>query len=169
MNSATMDYWITNADSFLHQIFLIVMGSLYGLAWLFGISYKAANIYCYFVLFPVSFALFLRGWKIKILIPASLLILLTPGFENFSRWFFDLCVDFVNYLVEIFSSTYVAICVYVCVLLPLLLYLPFVIVKVPRKKTMHFFAGMIALLSIYMILIYPNFRTFLVYLQNHYT
>lgn len=82
-----INYWVEHSDSFLHQIFMIVMGGLYPLAFLGGVSYKAMNIYCYFVFFPSSFALFLKSKKKYSVLLATFLFFLIPKIENKSSFF----------------------------------------------------------------------------------
>ncbi len=163
-----MEYWIQNSHSFLHQIFMIVMAGLYASAWLFGVSYKAINIYFYFVLFPLSFTLLLKGWKGFLFIPASFLFFLIPNFEGLSVKFFDLCVDFLNQSADTFDSNYIAMSVYLCVLVPVILYLPLVWYKLGRKKTLYALGGLVVFCGIYLITVYPNFRAILEFVQNNY-
>jgi hypothetical protein len=74
----TINFWIENSDSFMYQIFMIVMGMLYTLSFAIGVSYKAVNIFVYFVLFPFSFILFFKGkWK-YFLLPHSPFIFCYP-------------------------------------------------------------------------------------------
>ena len=160
-----MDYWITHASSLLHQIFLLVMAGLYGLAWIMGISYKAVNIYCYFIFFPLSFSLLLKGWKKFLFLPLSLLLLLIPGFEAFSVVFFDRCVDLLNQLAPSFKTDYIGISVYICVLLPLLLYLPLVFYKLNRQQLRKLSLGLMAFSCLYLVIVYPNFKSFLLIVQ----
>ena len=161
-----IDYWILHADSLLHQIFMIVMGMLYGLSFLFSVSYKAINIYCYFVLFPLSFAVFFKTpWKF-IFIPVSLLFFLIPNFEQLSIQFFDISVDFLNWTAELFQSNYIAMSVYICVLVPVLLYLPFIIYKFNRKQLKYISLSLGGALLLYMVLIYPFFKDILLYAKE---
>lgn len=163
-----MEYWLQNSTSFLHQIFMIVMGGLYAFAWLFGVSYKAINIYFYFVLFPLSFTLLLKGWKKFIFIPVSFLFFLVPNFEGMSVKFFDLCVDFLNRSAETFNSNYIAMSVYLCVLVPVILYLPLILYKLGRKRTLYVLGGLAVFCGIYLVTIYPNFRSILEFVQTNY-
>lgn len=158
-----MDYWITHASSLLHQIFLLVMAGLFALAWIMGISYKVVNIYCYFIFFPLSFSLLLKGWKKFLFLPLSLLLLLIPGFEAFSVVFFDRSVDFLNQLAPSFNADYIGISVYICVLLPLLLYLPLVLYKLNRKQLKLLSIGLLACSCLYLVIVYPNFRSLLLF------
>lgn len=163
-----IDYWVTNSGSFIHQIFMIVMAGLYGLAYLLSVSYKAINIYCYFVLFPLSLsAFFLKGWWKLLFIPVSLLFFLIPGFEILSVKLFDICVDFLNYSAQIFSSNYIAMSVYICVLVPILIYLPLIYFTTNRKAKKIVFGTAGALLLIYMIFIYPNFQEWLLNFRDN--
>ena len=147
---------------------MIVMGSLMALSWLLGVSYKAVNIYCYFVLFPLSFNLLLKGWKKFIFIPVSFLFFLLPNFEGLSVKFFDLCVGFLNRSAENFDSNYISMSVYLCVLVPVVLYLPLVWYKVGRKKMVYVLAGAGVFFGIYMLTVYPNFKAILEFVQNNF-
>lgn len=162
-----MEYWITNADSLFHQIFMIVMGGLYGLAYLLGVSYKAINIYCYFILFPLSFMLLLKGWKQYLFPPVSLLFFLLPDFEELSQMIFALSVDFLNYTAALVGSDYIRMSVYLCVILPLILYTGLAYLKWGKP-------GMLKLLKIggtsiviYLFFIYPNMKDWLVHLKDY--
>jgi hypothetical protein len=119
-----LEFWIENSGSFMHQIFMIVMGALYALSFILGVSYKAVNIYMYFVFFPLSFSsFFLRGWKKLLFIPVSFLFFMIPNFESLSNQFFDLCVVFLNDSAEVFNSDYIRMSVYLCVAVPIAMYI----------------------------------------------
>ena len=158
--------WIAHSDSLFHQIFLIVMGGLYALAFLAGFTYKTMNIYCYFVFYPATFALFLKSNKKYFLLLGTLLFFIIPNIERVSDVFFDKCVVFINYNVRLFHSTYVDICIYWCVILPLLLYVPFVVKKFEPKTLKYIAIGILSFSIVYMILIYPNFKSGIVYLSQ---
>lgn len=163
-----IDYWIAHSDSFLHQIFMIVMGGLYAMGFLAGVSYKAINIYCYFILFPLSFALFLKTrWK-YLFLPVSLLFFVIPGFEGISVNFFNHCVVFLNKTAETFSSNYIAMSVYLCVLVPLIIYLPFLFWRLSKRQLK--ISGLIfaCLLLFYLIFIYPFFKDLLIYGKDNF-
>lgn len=160
--------WIAHSDSLFHQIFLIVMGGLYALALLAGFTYKTMNIYCYFVFYPATFSLFLKSNKKYFVLLGTLLFFIIPNIEGTSCIFFDRCVDFINVNVRLFHSTYVDICIYWCVILPLLLYVPFVIKKFELKTLKYITIGILSLSFFYMILIYPNFKPGLIYLTQLY-
>ena len=161
-----MEYWINNADSLLHQIFMIVMGGLYGLSWLLGISYKAVNIYCYFVLFPLSFILFWKDRKKSLFLPASLLFFLLPGAEVFSAALFDRCVFFLNKCAALINSSYIAVSVYLCVLLPLLLFMLLINIRFGKRKTQQILLGIGIVSAVYMLGVYPFMKTWLLYFQE---
>ena len=160
--------WIAHSDLLFHQIFLIVMGGLYALAFLAGFTYKTMNIYCYFVFYPATFALFLTSNKKYFLLLGTLLFFIIPNIERKSSVFFDRCVDFINVNVRLFHSTYVDICIYWCVILPLLLYVPFVIKKFEPKTLKYIAIGILSISILYMVLIYPNFKSGLLYLSQLY-
>lgn len=163
----TISFWIENSDSFMHQIFMIVMGLLYALSFVMCISYKAVNIFVYFVLFPFSFVLFFKGnWK-YFLLPTPLLFFAIPNYENFSSKFFDNCVVFLNYTAKIFDSNYINMSVYLCVLVPFILYMPFVIYKLTKRQLYTLFIAFSILILLYGIFVYPFFKPLLISLSNH--
>ena len=161
-----IDYWIAHSDSFLHQIFMIVMGVLYAIANLSRVSYEAINIYFYYFFFPLSFALFLKtSWK-YLFFPISLLFFLIPNFEASSKTIFQFSVDFLNWTAEIFNSNYIAMSVYICVLVPVLLYLPFLVFRLSRKQLKYLGLAFGSSLVLYFLLVYPFFKDFLLYVQE---
>jgi hypothetical protein len=158
--------WIAHSDLLFHQIFLIFMGGLYALAYIAGVTYQTINIYCYFVFYPATFALFLKSKYKYWVLPATLLFFIIPNIEQKSNDFFNKCVLFLNYTGELFHFNYIDMSVYFCVILPLVLYVPFVIKKF-EIKTLKIIAFVIFLISFfYMILIYPFFKTGLIYLNS---
>lgn len=158
--------WIAHSDLLFHQIFLIFMGGLYALAYIAGVTYQTINIYCYFVFYPATFALFLKSKYKYWVLPATLLFFIIPNIEQNSNDFFNKCVLFLNYTGELFHFNYIDMSVYFCVILPLVLYVPFVIKKF-EIKTLKIIAFVIFLISFfYMILIYPFFKTGLIYLNS---
>jgi hypothetical protein len=160
--------WITNSDLFLHQVFMIVMGFLYAFAFLFGVSYKAINIYFYFVFYPASFALFLRSPKKYLLLLATFIFFIIPKFEKISSLFFDKCVDFLIYSAQLFGSNYNNMSVYICVVIPLLLYIPFLIYRFELKTLKYVGASVLILGILYYLIIYPNFKSGLEALMKAY-
>lgn len=113
---------LNSVDSFEHLIFFGVAGALYGAAFILGVSYKAMNIYAYFVLFPLSFLLFFKGRLKYVPLILSPAVLYLPGFEPFSVEFFGTCERFLNNLATIFGSNYIDMSVVICVWLPLGIY-----------------------------------------------
>lgn len=161
-----VNYWVEHSNLFFHQIFMIVMGALYAMSFVLGVSYKAVNIYCYFVFYPASFALFLKSRVKYLILLSSLLFFLVPGFELLSSNFFDECVVFLNYSARILHSNYINMSVYLCVIVPLLLYSPFYFYKFGKKvfiKTLSIFG--IFIIG-YLIIVYPFFKPLLVTLLN---
>lgn len=124
MNTAD---WIAFPILFFYQILMLLMGTLYALAFIIGVTYKTMNIYCYFILYPATFALFLKSPKKYWVLPATMLFLGNPDIESKSAVFFDLCVGSLNYSAKIAPFNYVDMSVYLCVIVPVLLYLPFVV------------------------------------------
>jgi hypothetical protein len=163
-----INYWIEHSDSFLHQIFMIVMGTLYAMAYIAGVTYKTMNIYCYFVFFPASFALFLKSKKKYFVLLATFLFFLIPGFETKSSHFFDQCVVFLNYSAGLFGSNYINMSVYLCVVIPLLLYVPFLIRRFDLKTLKYIGATLLVIGLLYFLIIYPNFKSGIQFLMKAY-
>lgn len=163
-----INYWIEHSDLFLHQIFMIVMGALYALAFLAGVSYKAMNIYCYFVLYPASFVLFLKSNKKYLVFPATFLFFLIPKIENKSSFFFDQCVGFLNFSASLFGSNYINMSVYLCVVIPLLLYIPFLIIRLELKTLKYIGAALLVVGLLYFLIIYPNFKSAIQFVMKAY-
>lgn len=153
--------WIAQSDTLFTQVFLLVMGGLYASAFITGFTYKAMNIYFYFVFYPASFALFMRSPKKYYILGATLLFFVLPKVEILSGIFFDACVAFINYQVHYFHSTYVNVCIYWCVLLPLGLYVPFIIKRFDTKTLQKIALGIVVFCVLYMAVIYPNFKPML--------
>jgi hypothetical protein len=138
-----INYWVAHSDSFLHQIFMIVMGGLYALAFVAGVTYKTMNIYCYFIFYPASFALFLKSPK-------------------------KYLVVFLNYSAGLFGSNYTNMSVYLCVVIPLLLYVPFIIKRFDMKTLKYVGVSLLVLGLLYFVIIYPNFKKGIQFLMEAY-
>lgn len=90
-----------------------------------------------------------------------------PNIKQISNEFLNQCVTFLNYTGELFQSNYINMSVYLCVFLPLFLYVPFIIKKF-EPKTVKIIAIVVVVISIvYMILIYPFFKSGLIYLNSY--
>jgi len=155
--------WLSNSDLLFHQIFMIFMAGLYVLAFIAGVTYKTMNIYCYFVFYPATFTLFLKSKKYILL--ATFLFFLIPNIQEHSGIFFDKCVDFLNYTAKVFHSNYIDMSIYLCVILPLALYIPIVIWKYDSKTLKKIAIGIAAFMTLYLCFIYPFFKSFLRYLM----
>jgi hypothetical protein len=165
---SSISYWVEHSDSFLHQIFMIVMGGLYALAFVAGVTYKTMNIYCYFIFYPASFVLFLKSPKKYLVLLATFLFFLIPNIEAKSATFFDQCVVFLNYSAGLFGSNYTNMSVYLCVVIPLLLYLPFTIKRFDMKTLKYVGASLLVLGLLYFVIIYPNFKKGIQFLMEAY-
>ena len=162
-----LQYFINHADSLFTQIFMIVMGLLYAMAIVIGFSYKAVNIYCYFVLFPASLLLFIFKSKYKYLIlPLSFLFFLIPGIEGYSVVWFDYAVVFLNSYADVFNSNYINASVYLCVLVPALIYAFAIYKRFGLEVFKIISAILIGSILIYLLIIYPNFKTVLEYVVS---
>jgi hypothetical protein len=162
-----ISYWISNSDSVVYQIFMLVMGVLYALAYVAGVSYKAMNIYIYFILYPTTFLLFFKS-KIKyFIIPCSLLFFIIPKFETISNSFFDICVVFLNTAAKKFSSDYITMSVYLCVIVPIIFYLPFLIFKLGIEKFIKVASLFICVLILYYLFLAPQVKPLLISLSHY--
>lgn len=163
----TPEFWIAHADSLFHQIFMLFMGGLYALAMLVGVTYQTMNIYCYFIFYPASFALFLESKKKYWVVAATLLFFAIPNLNSHCGVFFNQCVAFLNYTAKIFNSNYIDMSVYLCVWVPLLLYVPFVTCTHNKQqlKKLGIIIGIVAV--VYMIVIYPFFKPALEYVWKN--
>jgi len=163
-----INYWVEHSDLFIHQIFMMVMGGLYALAFIAGVSYKTMNIYCYFVFYPASFALFLKSNKKYLVLSATFLFFFIPKIEIKSSYFFDRCVDFLNYSASLLGSNYINMSVYLCVVIPLLLYIPFLIIRLDLKTLKYTGAAFLIIGLLYFLIIYPNFKSSIQFLMKAY-
>lgn len=106
-----IQFWINNADSLFHQLFMIVMGGLIGMAILFGTTYNVINILVYYILIPSSWIYLLSRkttlWINTIYLLALLTFLIIPDLRKNSDYVFQRSVDFLNWTAEIFNSNYI--------------------------------------------------------------
>ena len=142
------------------------MGALYAMAFVIGVSYKAVNIYCYFIFYPASFALFLKSRLKYLVLVFSLSFFFLPNFEGLSSAFFDQCVVFLNHCAKVYHSNYINMSIYLCVVVPLFLYTPFYLWRFGLKVFLKTILVISVLSLIYMIVIYPSFKPLLVTLLN---
>ncbi len=160
------EYWLANSGFFYHQIFMIVMGSLMGLSYVLGVTYKAVNIFVYFIFFPLSFTLFLKKpWRYLIL-PASFLFFALPNFEVLSYEVFGICENFLHSIAKTFDSNYVVISVVLCVYLPVILYLTAILFKYGIQGTKKVILWLLFISAFYLVFIMPLFPEILEYSIN---
>lgn len=153
-----MEYWIAHSDSLVHQIFMLVMGCLYVCAFILQVSYKAINIFAYFVFFPLTFTLLLNNKLKFVFLPLSFLILLVPDFEGFSAIFFDQCVAFLQQSAAVLGTDYIRMSVYLCVFVPALLLLFLIFLKSGKKRGLQIMAAGMVAMGLYMVLVFPNMK-----------
>jgi hypothetical protein len=157
-----IQFWIDNADSLFHQIFMIVMGGLAGIAALFGTTYNVVNILAYYILIPASW-IYLISRKTSIWINVISLIsliafLVLPDLRKKSDYVFQKSVDFLNWSAEIFSSNYIHMSVYICVVGIAVIYLVLIPFTLPKKLTKKIGLFTASIFILYIIIIYPNFK-----------
>jgi hypothetical protein len=162
-----IQFWIDNADSLFHQIFMIVMGGLMAMAALFGTTYNVINILVYYILIPSSWIYLLSRktsiWVNTISLIAIITFLFLPDLRKNCDYFFQKSVDFLNWSAEIFGSNYIDMSVYICVVGVGLVYLVLIPLTLPIKLTKRIALIFGVIFIIYMIIIYPNFKDVLIW------
>jgi len=157
-----MNDLIANSNSILNQIFIIVMGGLYGISWLIGFTYKTVNIYMYFILFPSSLFLFKKFKFNFIPILLSPLFFAIPEIELTSNIFFDQCVIFLNTTADKFDSNYIYMSVYLCVFVPILIYLGAIFFRYRQRGFLTSILLLLIVSVLYGAIIYPNLKPLLI-------
>lgn len=160
-----IQFWLDNADSLFHQVFMIVMGGLYGIAYLCGTTYNVINIFVYYIFIPSSW-IFLLSKRVNIklnFISLGLLFgfILLPDIRKNCDFFFQQSVAFLNWTAHIFGSNYIDISVYICVVAVGIIYLILIPLTLSRKNTKIILIISGIVFGLYMIIIYPNFKNFL--------
>ncbi len=166
-----IQFWIDNADSLFHQIFMIVMGGLLGIANLFGTTYNVINILVYYVLIPSSWVYLISRKTDKRINFISLGLLLSfiflPNIRSNCDYFFQKSVDFLNWTADIFGSNYIDMSVYICVIVVGIIYLILIPLTLPKKITKIILITAGVMFGLYVLFIYPNFKDMLLQqLQN---
>ena len=161
-----IQFWIENANSLFHQIFMIVMGGLLGIAYLFGTTYNVINILVYYVLIPSSW-MYLTSRKINyklnfISLGLLLIFIFLPNIRKNCDYFFQKSVDFLNWSADIFGSNYIDMSVYICVIVVGIIYLILIVWTLPKKVTKIILMTFSVVFGLYMIFIYPNFKDLLI-------
>ena len=160
-----IQFWIDNADSLFHQIFMIVMGGLLGIAYLFGITYNVINIFVYYVLIPSSWIYLISrktSYKLNFISLGLLLpFIFLPNIRKSCDFFFQKSVDFLNWTADIFGSNYIDMSVYICVIVAGIIYLILIPLTLPKKITKIILIITVVVFGLYMIFIYPNFKDLL--------
>jgi hypothetical protein len=132
-----IQFWIDNAESFFHQIFMIVMGGLMAIAAVFGTTYNVIIILVYYILIPSSWIyLISRRTSVYInIISVSALIsfALLPNPRKNYDYFFQTSVDFLNWSAKIFNSNYIDTSVYICFAAVALVYLILIPLTMPKQ------------------------------------
>jgi hypothetical protein len=161
-----IQFWLDNAGSLFHQIFMIVMGGLFGLAYLFGTTYNVINIFVYYIFVPSSW-LYLISRKTSVWLNAiSVLLLfsflLLPNIRLNSNYLFQKSVDLLNWTAVIFGSNYIDMSVYICVVVIGVVYLVLIPLTLPKKISKTILIFIAGTFIVYMIFIYPNFKDIMI-------
>jgi len=160
-----LEFWIDHADSLFHQIFMVVMGGLYGIAYVLGTTYNVVNILVYYVLIPSSWIYLISRrttiWLNAISGTLLLIFVLQPNIRESCNSLFRISVDFLNYVADIFGSNYIDISVYVCVVIVTLIYLIILPFTLPKKITKYMLYTLLVGAAMYLIFIFPNFKSIL--------
>ncbi len=156
-------FWLDKADSLFHQIFMIVMGGLGGIAYLFGTTYDVVNILVYYILIPASwiFLISLKTDKRINFISLGLIIVFVFLTRSDCDYIFQKSVDFLNWSASIFGSNYIDISVYICVLVVGVIYLILIPLTLSKRISAIILITSTVLLGLYMVFIYPNFKSIL--------
>jgi hypothetical protein len=143
------------------------MGSLMAIAALFGTTYNVINILVYYILIPSSWIYLLSRktsiWINTISLIALMTHLLIPGLRKNSDYIFQKSVDFLNWSAEIFDSNYIDMSVYICVVAVALVYVLLIPFTLPQKLTKKTALITAVVFTIYMIIVYPNFKDLLLW------
>lgn len=161
-----IQFWLDHADSLFHQIFMIVMGGLFGLAYLFGTTYNVINIFIYYIFVPSSWIYLISRktfiWLNAISVLLLFSFLLLPNIRLNSNYLFQKSVDFLNWTAVLFGSNYIDMSVYICVVVIGIVYLVLIPLTLPKKKTKIILISFVVSFIIYMIFIYPNFKDIMI-------
>ena len=162
-----IQFWIDNAGSLFHQIFMIVMGSLMAIAAVFGTTYNVVNILVYYILIPSSWIYLISRktsiWINILSILAVIAFALLPDLRKNCDYFFQKSVDFLNWSATIFNSNYIDMSVYICIVAVALVYLILIPLTLPKIVVKKFVIVMCIVFVLYMLLIYPNFKDMLLW------
>jgi hypothetical protein len=160
-----IQFWIDNADSLFHQVFMIVMGGLMGIAYLFGTTYNVINILVYYVLIPSSWIYLISrktNYKLNFISLGLLLaFILVPNIRKNCDYLFQKSVDFLYWTADIFGSNYIDMSVYICVIVAGIIYSILIPLTLPKKVTKIILITIAIVFGLYMIIIYPHFEKFL--------
>ena len=162
-----IQFWIDNASSIFHQIFMIVMGSLMAIAYIFGTTYNVVNILVFYILIPSSWIYLISKktsiWINTLSILAIITFALLPNLRKNCDYFFQKSVDFLNWSATIFNSNYIDMSVYICVLAVALVYLILIPLTLPKSVVKKLGIMFSIVFMLYMIVIYPNFKDILLW------
>ena len=154
-----LQFWIDHGDSLFHQIFMIVMGMLIGLAHLFDTTYHVVNIFVYFLLIPATYIYLISRkttpWLNCISGIGFLTFIFFPNLRENCTILFNLSVDFLNWTAEIFNSNYIDMSVYICVVVCTLVYLILIPLTLPKKATKIIFISGTTCLVLYLLFVFP--------------
>lgn len=158
----------------MNSIFNFVYLWLQGLSWIITLSYHETNIIVFYILIPVSWVFLYelpkRKFKytvacLRVLLICVIVISFTSGFKSFSEWFFVKSQDFLNAFpfVPDPNLNYVVSSVVICVIIPLLIYIPlikrnWIVIKTQWKYILLAFI-VINLPILYGALRYSNYGT----------
>ncbi len=151
----------------MHQIFMIIMVILIGMAYLFGTTYNVINIFVYYILVPSTWIYLIsrktNKWINIISISLLLAFILHPDIRANCNYFFQRSVDFLNWSAALVGSNYIDMSVYICVLIVGLVYIILIPLTLPIKTTKILLTASCASLVLYLIFIYPNFKDLLLF------
>ncbi|TXD48681.1 hypothetical protein [Polaribacter sp. IC073] len=157
-----IQFWIDNADSLIHQIFMILMGFLAYIASFLGTTYNVVNIFVYYLIVPASWIYLISKkttvWLNVLSIIGSIAFFIIPDLRKNCDYLFQKSVDFLNWLAIIFSSNYINMSIYICVLGISIVYLILIPLTLPLKTAKRVGVIIAIFFSLYLLFIYPNFK-----------
>jgi hypothetical protein len=105
----------------------------------FGTTYNVVNIFVYYVIVPVSWIYLISKkttiWLNIVSVIGFIAFFVFPNLRENCDYLFQKSVRFLNWTAEIFSSNYIDMSIYICVMGISFVYLILIPLAVPIKRT----------------------------------
>jgi hypothetical protein len=121
----------------INSVFKLVAGILLRIGRITGLTYNEINILVYYFLVPFSWLLLLdiifgfHYLKIVFAVYCLVFAIICRNFRRYADCLFDKSVSFLNYFNK-FGSNYVKSSVWICVLIPVLIYILLLVIIIFR-------------------------------------